>query len=166
MKKASEIAICILGSQNDGNGNLSEEGKSRVQTALSLSKITSSDTFILTGAFGQHFNTTKWPHWSYMQKYLSKIADSTNLNITTVNSGNTIEDFEMLSECSIVNRIDCMFIVTSTYHIPRVSLIANRYVKVRQCVFPAIDKAPFEFGARELMEIEKIMQLLGKELCN
>ena len=65
-----KLAIVVLGSPNDAEGNLSSIGIERCQQALAEYARNPVARMLPTGGWGDHFNTTDKPHGYYTRQYL------------------------------------------------------------------------------------------------
>ena len=64
--------ILLLGAPNDEQGRLSQMAQDRIDCAYNLYANNEHMTFLCTGGYGQHFNTTNRPHAYYAKQALIK----------------------------------------------------------------------------------------------
>ena len=143
----TKTAIVILGSPNDGAGNLSSIAIERCEQALVEYRRTPNAKILPTGGWGKHFNTTDKPHGHYVVQYLTKNGVPAGDILECAESSNTFED--PLCSKPIVERhgITELVVVTSDFHVPRAQFLFKR-------VFPEMDisfsGAETHLGAYEL----------------
>lgn len=124
MKKLPGL-IVILGSPNDEQGNLSAMGQGRVHTGFQKYQELKNKGWkiLLTGGYGEHFNTTDKPNAFYAQQLLLKWGVQAEDIVDFALSKNTVDD--ALQARNIVEQFDCpsMLIITSDFHLPRAEYI-------------------------------------------
>ena len=118
--------ITVLGSPNDNSGKLYSIAIERCNEAIKIYKSNPGWKIILTGGYGQHFNTTDKPHAFYLKQYLVKHGIPENDILEFVESRNTLEDASLLRP--IITRYEIAFVVviTSDYHLERARYIFER----------------------------------------
>jgi uncharacterized SAM-binding protein YcdF (DUF218 family) len=163
MRSDRRLVVCLLGSQNDEQGQLSSEGVARAQVAMALWKCVPDSELVLTGGFGSHFNRSGTPHWQIAREYLLERGVPGGSIRGGVESGYTLDDFVKLNGSNLLQAGDTVAFVTSDYHVARASLLAHRLVAVEHFFVPApTAPQPVEYTFRE-SEIEKLRHLLTGE---
>jgi len=115
--------LAILGAPNDSMGKLSKIANDRCFKALTLFENQSFDGFILTGGFGENFNTSDSPHFSYQQAFLENNGIDNSTKFYTVMSSNTFEDITGIFDVCKIRDIKNITIITSDFHAPRVNIL-------------------------------------------
>lgn len=125
---AQHDLIFVLGAPNDQNGELSEIARKRVETAVDVFRRSAarnrSSKIVLTGGFGEHFNTTATPHWVYARDYMGELgvpADA--IDEAGLESANSVEDAVMILDYLEDHSAVDVFVVTSEIHVERCALI-------------------------------------------
>lgn len=115
--------ILILGAPNDINGNLSTTAIDRLNTAYELYQKDKKLSFLCSGGFGEHFNTSNLPHAHYAKQYLIKRGVFENDFLPHLITSNTVEDFR--KAIPILEKVDSetIYIVTSDFHVARAKMI-------------------------------------------
>jgi uncharacterized SAM-binding protein YcdF (DUF218 family) len=119
-----QTLILILGYTNDEHGELSPVAKSRLNKGIEVLSEYPEASVLLTGGFGDHFNTTDLPHAHYSKKYLlAQGADEGRIVKDFALSLNTIQDSEKCEP--IVNALnpDKIILVTSEFHMARANFL-------------------------------------------
>jgi len=121
-----KIAIVVLGSPNDSDGNLSTIALERCQQALIEYAQNPGAKILPTGGWGEHFNTTDKPHGHYLRQYLMAHGVPEEQILECAESANTIQDAQLSK--SIIERHDItdLIIVTSDFHVPRAQFLFQR----------------------------------------
>jgi len=161
----SNVVICILGAQNDSDGALSTEAHCRLETALRLHRLLPGSMLLPTGGWGAHFNTSLQPHWKYLRNQLLTLGVSAESILDGVNSSNTYEDFTILREQSTLSNENSIIFVTSDYHVPRASLIANSTFPYRHCFFPVVLTHGLISPTSLMTELNKLRRIFNDERC-
>lgn len=115
--------IIVLGSPNSDEGKLFCVAKERCDRAYQLWHIHPEYKILLTGGFGDHFNTTPKPHAAYLKKYLLNLGIPENVFIEFAESRNTIEDASFSKLLLIKYGVKDALIITSDYHSERAQYI-------------------------------------------
>ena len=157
---AASTLICILGAQNHALGELSEESLFRVGAAIRVRRFLEGASILPTGGWGPHFNTAPMPHWYYVKEYLLGVGVAAQDVLDGVDSSNTIEDFELVSQRLIKTPFKCVIFITSDYHVARASLIASTSLSIKHCFFPAILPSTLSIACKEPVELAKIRRLI------
>lgn len=90
--------ILLLGAPNDEQGRLSQMAQDRIDCAYNLYANNEHMTFLCTGGYGQHFNTTNRPHAYYAKQALIKKGVREEDFLPFILSTNTYEDFKISKE--------------------------------------------------------------------
>ncbi|WP_157676744.1 YdcF family protein [Chryseobacterium sp. T16E-39] len=117
--------ILILGAPNDANGNLSTTAIDRLNAAYELYQKDKKLSFLCSGGFGEHFNTSHLPHAHYAKEYLIKKGACGNDFLPHLITSNTVDDFR--KAIPILTEIDpeVIYVVTSDFHVARAKMIFN-----------------------------------------
>lgn len=118
--------ILLFGHENSPAGQLSDIAISRCDTVLELSKENQNAVILSTGAFGSHFNVTDFAHSTYLNAYLVKNGVEADRILQGTNSSNTLEDILCARKVIVDGQYGPILIVTSEYHVPRVSYILRQ----------------------------------------
>ncbi len=156
--KSLESLIVVLGSPNDQEGNILEIGRSRLEKSLEVLQDNPDSAVIVTGGFGEHFNTTTKPHCHYAKEYLrQKLLNSSaldNLLSEEILSSNTIEDASLLIPLVKEHNITKMMVVTSDFHLQRAKFIFNQFYPDVSLSFYASNSQDFK-SADELYTLRQ-----------
>lgn len=118
--------ITILGSPNDDSGKLYSVAIERCEEAISSYINNPGWKFVLTGGYGDHFNTTNNPHAFYLKEYLMEQGIPEIDILDLVESRNTLEDASLLKPIVIQSQIEFVVIITSDYQMKRARYIFER----------------------------------------
>ena len=121
-----KLAIVVLGSPNDAEGNLSSIGIERCQQALAEYARNPGARMLPTGGWGDHFNTTDKPHGYYTRQYLMAHGVPKADFLECAESANTIQDAQLVRPIVRRHEIDELVVVTSDFHIPRAQFLFKR----------------------------------------
>ncbi|MCA1809550.1 MAG: YdcF family protein [Kiritimatiellia bacterium] len=131
--------IVILGSPNDDKGNLSEMGRGRVELGYHKYRELRAAGWkiLLTGGFGEHFNTTAYPNAYYARQILLKQGVPPGDIVGFALSRNTVDDAWQARK--IVEQYHCpaLIVVSSDFHIPRVEFVFRSVFPDHALVFAA-----------------------------
>ncbi len=115
--------ILLLGSPNNFKGELSSISEERINRAFKEYKSNPGFQILLTGGFGEHFNTTDLPHAHYAKMHLLHLGVPEKDFLEFAISSNTVED-ALFSKPIIENlTIEKIIVVTSDFHVERVKTI-------------------------------------------
>jgi uncharacterized SAM-binding protein YcdF (DUF218 family) len=152
--------VVILGSPNDAAGNLSEMGYGRVRAGYEMYCRLQEGGYrlLLTGGYGQHFNTTSKPNAFYAQQLLIRMGVLPEDIVEFAESRNTVDD--ALQSRPIIEKYggEQLIVVTSDFHVQRAQFVF-------ESVFP---EYALEFvGAPYLdsQNVEERERLLAHEAC-
>ena len=118
--------IIVLGSPNDSEGNLYGVGLERCERAFRLWREDESRRFLLTGGFGEHFNTSDRPHAEYLQRRLVALGVPETSFLPFALSLNTLEDASMSKPITVESGARSGIVVTSDYHLERARFVFER----------------------------------------
>lgn len=118
--------IIVLGSPNSPEGDLFSVAKARCEKSYSLWKDNPQWKILLTGGYGEHFNTTQYPHAKYLHDYLLERGVSTESFLDFAESLNTIEDASLSKPIVESQRAKNIVVVTSDYHLLRARYLFER----------------------------------------
>lgn len=153
--------ILLLGSPNNEKGVLSQIAMDRIECAYNLYTNNENMTFLCTGGFGKHFNTTQYPHAYYAKKALIEKGVKKEDFLPFVLSSNTYEDFEMSKQIIEKESPDILFIVSSDFHIERVKMLHNKITNYSCTIFLS---AKSSLSENELLSLIKHEQNAVKRL--
>lgn len=154
--------IIILGAPNDEKGELSTIARERCERAIKEYRRHPSYKFLLTGGYGNHFNTTEKPHAYYTKHYLiSRQVPEQDILLEFVESSNTLEDARLSQP--IVKRYDVqhVIVVTSDFHFERAKYLFQQTFKDIHLSFSGshTDLPQQELAALMLHEQEALQRL-------
>ncbi len=126
--------IIILGSPNDEKGNLSPMGLARIEKGFKeyTKRKNGGWKILLTGGFGEHFNTTNKPHAHYASQILQKMGTPKKDILTFAESKNTYDDAIQVHNVLQSIEVPTLLIVTSDFHLERVKLIFDKIFKKKE----------------------------------
>ncbi len=114
--------LLVLGAPNSPEGLLSPAAISRLDTCFHIWQREKSD-ILLTGGFGQHFNTSPKPHAWYGQQYLLGKGVPEQQLLQPVESSNTVEDAALSRSVVLTLQPSALTVITSDYHLQRAAYI-------------------------------------------
>lgn len=121
--------LAVLGSPNSPSGELSDISKSRLDFCAKI--FSGKQLILLTGGWGAHFNTSDKPHAFYGKRYLINHGLSASVFVDFALSENTVDDAVKIK--SILKDLKPkkinLSIVTSDYHVERVTIIFSEILK-------------------------------------
>lgn len=117
--------ILILGAPNDIDGNLSITAIDRLNTAYELYQKDKNVSFLCSGGFGEHFNTSDLPHAHYAKAYLIKRGVSEQHFLPHLITSNTVDDFRKAMPVLEEVNPEVTYVVTSDFHVARAKMIFN-----------------------------------------
>lgn len=157
--------LIVLGAPNDENGELSAIAKARCEQAIKEYRCHSGYKILLTGGYGDHFNTTENPHAFYTKGYLLARQIPEQDILEFVESSNTLEDARL--SYPIVKRygVKHVIVVTSDFHLDRAKYIFQQTFKDVQLFFSGshTDLPQQELEALRLHE-QRALRKLRKKL--
>lgn len=118
--------ILVLGSPNDAHGNLHSVGVERCRRALRLHRDNPAWPLLLTGGFGEHFNTTVQPHAAYLRRWLEAHGVPPAVFLPFAESRNTLEDASLAKPLALATGARLAVVVTSDYHADRARFVFER----------------------------------------
>ncbi|MCP3964817.1 MAG: YdcF family protein [Lentisphaerae bacterium] len=118
--------VIVLGSPNDANGKLSTIALERCNQAIEQFKRYRTCKILVTGGFGEHFNTSDRPHAYYASQYLISHSIPKEDILEFVESSNTFEDALLAKPVIDKYQPEKMIIVTSDFHHDRVKYIFGK----------------------------------------
>ena len=127
--------ILLLGASNDANGELSQMAIDRLECAYSIYANNSDISFLCTGGFGEHFNTTQMPHAEYLRQRLLQKGVKNEDFLPHIISSNTYEDIHKLKEVINCMPIDLLIVVTSDFHVERVRMLYEMFIRHENVIF-------------------------------
>ncbi|KFF29219.1 hypothetical protein IQ37_06580 [Chryseobacterium piperi] len=117
--------ILILGAPNDVNGNLSITAIDRLNAAYELYQKDKKLSFLCSGGFGEHFNTSDLPHAHYVKQNLIKRGVFENDFLQHLITSNTVDDFRKATPVLEEANPEAVYVVTSDFHVTRAKMIFN-----------------------------------------
>jgi len=156
--------VVILGSPNDLAGNLSEMGQGRVSLGFETyhKLVAQGYRLLLTGGYGEHFNTTQQPNASYAQKLLLDRGVPAEHIVEFAESRNTVDD--ALKSRPIVDKYGAerLVVVSSDFHLGRVQFVFEQVFPDKQVEFLG---APY-LESRTPEERERLLAHEDRELTS
>ena len=134
-KPFMKYIILLLGAPNDEQGRLSQMAQDRIDCAYNLYANNEHMTFLCTGGYGQHFNTTNRPHAYYAKQALIKKGVREEDFLPFILSTNTYEDFKISKEIIEKELPDMLIVITSDFHILRAKLLHDRIINYPHTLF-------------------------------
>jgi uncharacterized SAM-binding protein YcdF (DUF218 family) len=162
--------IVVLGSPNSDDGALSSIAKERCELALVEYARRPEWKLLLTGGYGEHFNTTDQPHASYVNAYLVKRGVPSQAIVEFVESTNTLQDASLSKSIVLKYRVPKIVVVTSDYHIDRARYVFEReYADTEVRIEFSIsqteeDACEFDFEAQKKYEQEALTKLRERDM--
>ncbi|MFT3829926.1 MAG: YdcF family protein [Opitutaceae bacterium] len=118
--------LIVLGSPNDEHGNLHSLAVERCRRALRLHRDNPGWPLLLTGGFGEHFNTTAQPHAAYLRRWLEEHGVPAAAFLPFAESRNTLEDASLARPILLATGARVALVVTSDYHADRARFVFER----------------------------------------
>ena len=115
--------LVILGSPNDSEGRLSPIAAGRANAAVKAYKAIKGCKIVLTGGFGERFNTTDRPHTYYLKRHLLANGVESSDIIAEAESSNTVQDAVLAKKTLERHHFDTLSVITSSYHVERAKVI-------------------------------------------
>ena len=126
MHKTSPL-ILILGAWNDPDGSLSQEALNRLKIALSWHYRNPQTHFLLSGGFGDNFNTSPLPHSHHMAQVLKQQGVLTSHIAQLTTPKNTAEEAIAVHAFVKKHPIKKFIAITSAFHVQRSTLIFQHF---------------------------------------
>ncbi len=125
--------IVVLGGTNARNGRLSPMSVRRLRVALGIFRARPHGAaFLLTGGFGDHFNVTARPHWTYAQRWLRRHGVPADRFLPAAPSRHTPDD-ALLGARRLRRHPDAgLVLVTSDFHAPRARFLFRHHLGGRR----------------------------------
>ncbi len=156
--------VVILGSPNDSAGNLSGMGQGRVSLGFETYRklVAQGYRLLLTGGYGEHFNTTHQPNASYAQKLLLDLGVLADHIVEFAESRNTVDD--ALKSRPIVDKYGAehLVVVSSDFHLGRVQFVFEQVFPDKRVEFLG---APY-LESRTPEERERLLAHEARELTS
>ncbi len=108
--------IVVLGSPNAEDGELYSVARERCQLALDEYASRAGWKILLTGGYGDHFNTTHQPHAAYLKCYLTARGIPEDDIVEFAESSNTIQDASLSKPIVYRYGAKHILVITSDYH--------------------------------------------------
>lgn len=117
---AERQIVIVLGAPNSPTGELSTIAKDRLDKAREVLDQRPGAFLLLTGGFGEHFNTSDEPHFLHSRRYLlARGVDEKRILDHGIESRSTIEDAELSYNFLQASIPPIVTVVTSDFHAPR-----------------------------------------------
>ncbi len=107
-------------------GRLHSIALERCEIAARLSANNPDAKLLLTGGYGQHFNTTSRPHAAYLRQRLVSLGVAESRFLPDALSRNTLEDAGLSKPIVLEHAGRYLVVVTSDYHVPRARFLFER----------------------------------------
>lgn len=121
-----ETLVVVLGSPNDAAGNLSSMARERLTAGSEEYFAERSARILLTGGFGEHFNTSPLPHAEHARKFLLAADIPEGAFCDFALSKNTIEDALLARPIVEALAPEGLIVVTSDFHLERAGYVFGR----------------------------------------
>jgi vancomycin permeability regulator SanA len=144
--------VIVLGSPNSPTGELGDLSLERLNCCKALYK--KGDLILCTGGWGTHFNTSSYSHASLAKSYLVAKGISEEVFLKFALSQNTVDDAVKVKETLKTIENCNLTIITSDFHLERVTLIFNEILKDYKLKF---------IGAKSSMDIETYNRVVAHE---
>ncbi len=118
--------IIVLGSPNDAEGNLYSTALGRCEQAMAFWRDNPDCHILLTGGYGDHFNTTTKPHAQYLQDHMIAHGIPREQILEFAESRNTLEDAALAKPIVMSHGAGAVVAITSDFHVPRARFIFTR----------------------------------------
>ena len=118
--------ILVLGSPNGADGSLYSVALARCEQAMALWHDNPDWDILLTGGYGNHFNTTPKPHAQYLRDHLVSHGVPSEKILAFAESRNTIEDAALSKSIVASHGAPVAVIITSDYHVARARFVFTR----------------------------------------
>ena len=172
MTKPIKGLIVVLGSPNSADGELYSVGKERCEQALVEYARRPDWKLLLTGGYGEHFNTTDKPHAAYAKAYLVKRGVPSQAIVEFAASSNTLQDASLSKPIVLKYGVPQIVVVTSDYHFDRARTIFEREfaateVRIEFSVSQTDEEAcEFDLEAQKRHEQEAVAKLRERDSGN
>ena len=112
--------MITLGAPNDAEGRLSSIARERCKHTIGIYSTRPGYHILLTGGYGEHFNTTANPHAYYTRQYLlSRHIPARDILDEYVESSNTKEDAILSKPVLAKYGVTNVIVITSDFHLER-----------------------------------------------
>lgn len=118
--------IIVLGSPNSENGELYSVARERCRLALAEYASHPGWKLLLTGGYGDHFNTTHLPHAQYLKRYLVGRGIPEADIVEFAESSNTIQDASLSKPIVREYGAKRIVVITSDYHQDRARYVFEK----------------------------------------
>ncbi|MEM7029550.1 MAG: YdcF family protein [Chloroflexota bacterium] len=118
--------IIVLGSPNAEDGSLYSVAQERCDLAIIEYTKRPGWKMLLTGGYGQHFNTTNQPHAAYLKQYLCQRGIPSEAIVAFAESANTLEDASCAKPIILNEGVSEVLVITSDFHKDRAAYIFRR----------------------------------------
>ena len=168
MEETVEGIIVVLGSPNAEDGSLYSVAKERSGHALLEYEKRPSWKLLLTGGFGELFNTGKLSHAAYLKRYLRQQGIPDQAFVEFAESTSTLEDASLSKPIVLRHEASEILVVTSNFHEDRAKYIFEREylgtgvrVAFSVCATDESD-CPFDMDMQKKHEREALARLKRK----
>ena len=159
--------IMILGYWNHPDGQLPPPTLARLDTGFSVYQQMPTATVVVSGGFGDNFNTSPRPHAEYKAAYLQSRGVSAEQLILLSTTKHTVDEAMTLQQRLQEKGCQKLTVVTSEFHVPRAALIFQHFFdpQLLQMVAAPNDGLTSEqvahYQSKEQAKIELIQQQGG-----
>ncbi|WP_044172984.1 YdcF family protein [Flectobacillus major] len=147
--------LIICGANNTHDGELTHIAFDRLLTALNFLKYNPDFKILCTGGFGNHFNTSDYPHAQYLQNFLLENGIPHEQFLEFILSENTIEDAQLCKRVLERHNPEVAVVISSDYHLERVRLSFLKFCGYPSTVFLAAKSSLFEDELERLIRQEQ-----------
>jgi len=153
--------IVVLGAPNDAVGTLSAIALSRAQRAFTEYCRHPGCRLLLTGGFGDRFNTTDQPHAHHVAQHLIRRGVDPGDILEFALSSNTVEDAVLARKVLAGKPVDEIRVVTSDFHCRRAELIFGQAFPDKKVVVlgTTVPLSPAEQARRVAHEAQALRQI-------
>ena len=145
--------LVVLGAPNSPDGELSDISKSRLDYCSKI--FTKGQLVLLTGGWGDHFNTSDKPHAFYGRQYLIQKGLSEKDFLEFALSQNTVDDAVKVKSILTEPENVKLIVITSDYHKARVKLIFEEILNQYEISFVGVENSLDQKQLSELVEHEE-----------
>lgn len=121
--------IIVLGSPNKPDGKLHSIAQERCALAVQIYRKHPTYKLLLTGGYGEHFNTSELSHAFYLKKYLMTLNIPPRAIVEFAESSNTLEDAKLTRPIVEKYQPKHVIVITSEYHLARAQYVFEREFK-------------------------------------
>lgn len=147
--------LILLGATNSHDGQLSPMAIDRLICAYHFLKNNPEFSILCTRGFGNHFNTSDYPHAQYLQHFLLEREIDPRRFTEFALSENTIEDAQLSRQ--IISRYNpaMVAVLSSDFHLERARLTFQKFCPFSNMFFIEAKSSLFEEDLARLVRQEQ-----------